>query len=743
MTTMNTELAERVSGLPTPCYVYDTAAIARRASELRAALGKRFALSFAVKSNPNLGLLDKLREDVDYLDVSSGGEIGLALAAGWSGTQLSFTGPGKLDRELELSLEVPIAEVVLESLWEARRLSEFAAHRGRDCDVLVRLAPARIPKGFGLNLAGKPTQFGIEEARMEADLSAIRKLPRLNVKGFHIYSGTQCLDAGSLAENYEIYLDVFQRACTLMELAPRKLVFGSGLGIPYHAGDVPIELPRVAERICPQLDRLRQTPGFAECQFILELGRYLVGEAGWFLTRIIHVKESRGTRICICDGGMNNHLAASGQFGTVIHRNYPVHKVGDQAPGTSCEYDLVGPLCTTIDILARRVTLPRLQDGDMISIGASGAYGLTASPLYFISHNPPREFLASRDRSNTLSIRDVTQYSGVREALDRTHAAVVPANSERGIIIVGVPRSGTTLLRRLLDAHPDIDCPAETGLLAAAARFLQSDRLVDNLDVGVLTGLSMIGVEEGDVLSRLRELVLSFHREHARKAGKRRWAIKTAFDSFYLEKIRRLIGGHAQYVCIIRHGLDVVCSLQELCTTNGTYLSELHEYIKRFPCPLEAFAHVWVDLTNQILDFCESTPQLSLLLKYEELVGDPTRHLQAVLEQLGESWQSDLVANALGDRGNMGLGDWKTYGRKEIDSQSIGRWKHLSAPAIASLAEIVNPTLERCGYEPLEIPRVGNAEHARRRYLLGLMLGGLTGAQSTRDGRTSAPPDGR
>jgi len=293
-----------------------------------------------------------------------------------------------------------------------------------------------------------------------------------------------------------------------------------------------------------------------------------------------------------------------------------------------------------------------------------------------------------------------------------------------GIIILGTPRSGTTLLRRLLDAHPNITCPAETCLFSACARFLHSERVADGLDFGVLTGLAFAGFEAEAVRDRLREFAFAFKREHASRAGKARWAEKTAVDAFHVDKIEALCDDTVQYVCLVRHGLDVACSMRDLSDRGFTYLSEIHEYIKQYPRPLEAFAHAWVDVNRSLLEFVERHPDNCMLLRYEQLVADPQHEMQRLLDFLGEPWHEGLLQAGLENRQDAGLGDWKTYDRTGIDAASVGSWKSLPRLIVSTLGRICNPVLQSCGYEPVDVTEADSAENARRRYQLGLMLGG-------------------
>ena len=388
-------LASSAERFGTPQFLYLTPAIDARIAALRAAFGGRFALSFAVKANPNLALLGWLRDRIEFIDVSSIGEFHRGRGAGWAPERASFTGPGKRDPELCAAIAGGIGELILESVDEARRADGIARALGRRQTVLVRVSPDRVPKGFGDHMAGRPSPFGIDVEEIDAALPEIGAMANLRIAGLHIYSGTQCLRAEAIVENYAIFLEIFEAVCARHDIVPEKLVLGSGLGIPYHPGEAPLDLGAVAAGTNPALDALRARPRFARARLTLELGRYLVGEAGYFLTRVVTVKESRGRRIAICDGGMNAHLPAAGHFGMVVPRNFEMHRVAGAAPeGAIEEVDLAGPLCTSIDKIGRGVALPRLAPGDLVAIHRSGAYGPTASPLGFISHSPPVEVLA-------------------------------------------------------------------------------------------------------------------------------------------------------------------------------------------------------------------------------------------------------------------------------------------------------------------------------------------------------------
>jgi protein-tyrosine sulfotransferase len=294
--------------------------------------------------------------------------------------------------------------------------------------------------------------------------------------------------------------------------------------------------------------------------------------------------------------------------------------------------------------------------------------------------------------------------------------------SQQGIIVLGMPRSGTTLLRRILDGHPAICAPAETFLFRAASRFLESEEIAFGIDYGVFGGLKPLGFSEERILKSVRGLAFGFYEELAQRAGKRRWAAKTAVDSFYAAAIERLCAGHARFVCVLRHGLDVVCSLKEFSDELQGYIAELRPYVQRYPRPLEAFAHAWVDVTTSLLALVERNPECAIALRYEDLVASPEATLSRLFAFLGERWDVGLLRQAFENREVAGLGDWKTYATSGLKSESIERWKELPDDMVGRLSAIVNPTLAACSYPPVEEKRKLSNDEAMRLYELAMMF---------------------
>ena len=400
-------LADIAKDMRLPTFVYFIEESRARIQALRKAFEGRLGVSFAMKCNPHPAILKELIPSLDGLDISSRGELEAAVKAGVRPSMIGFTGPAKQEHDLIASVEHGIGEVIVESLREAELLSRIAFDRKARQSILVRIAPSRVPKGFGVNMAGRPCQFGIDEEDIDRVLPEIRKLPALEIEGFHLFSGTQCLKPDAIAENYGIFLEIAERTAERHGLIPKKLVLGSSLGIPYHEGDSPVSLAEVARLATAKLDSVKRLPRFAKTLFVLETGRYLLGEAGLYLVRVVSRKRSRGAEIAILDGGMNHHLGAAGHLGMAIPKNYRMKKIySEHLDGPEREFDLYGPLCTSIDVIGRRVKLPGLEVGDVLAIYSSGAYALTASPAHFISHPVPRELMV-KSAGGRLSILEM------------------------------------------------------------------------------------------------------------------------------------------------------------------------------------------------------------------------------------------------------------------------------------------------------------------------------------------------
>lgn len=382
-----TELAEAAGR--TPFYIYDRVAITRRVAELRRVLPPEVKLHYAMKANPMPAVVQHTSALVDGLDVASAGEMRVALATSTPPADISFAGPGKSDAELRAAVEAGIV-INMESEREVRVLTQFARAAGKRPRVAIRVNPDFELKTSGMKMGGGPKQFGVDAERVPAMLESLRDAP-LEFLGFHIFSGSQNLRPEAIVE---AQTKTIALAIELARHAPspvRLLNIGGGFGIPYFPGEQRLDLGPVGQNLRSLLPQVKEK--LPEAELVIELGRYIVGEAGVYVCRVIDRKVSRGHVFLVTDGGLHQHLAASGNFGQVIRKNYPV-LVGNHVRGTEREtVSVVGPLCTPLDLLADRMEMARAEEGDLIAVLQSGAYGLTASPLGFLSHPCPAELV--------------------------------------------------------------------------------------------------------------------------------------------------------------------------------------------------------------------------------------------------------------------------------------------------------------------------------------------------------------
>jgi len=380
-------LAARVGS--TPFYAYDRQLLSDRVALLRKHLPKEVHLHYAMKANPMPAVVQHFVGLVDGIDVASAKELMVALDAGMNPRDISFAGPGKSESELSRAIAAGII-INLESERELETAIVIGQKLGITPRVAVRVNPDFELKGSSMKMGGGAKQFGIDADRVPAMLKRIGEA-KLDFEGFHIFSGSQNLKADSIAEAQANTLELAYR---LAEHAPgpvKTLNIGGGFGIPYFPGDTPLDLAMVGEKLAERMAEVKAR--LPQARVVIELGRFLVGEAGVYVCRVVDRKISRGQVFIVTDGGMHHHLSASGNFGQVIRKNYPVI-VGNHVQGTERELaSVVGPLCTPLDLLGDKSELARADVGDLIVVFQSGAYGLTASPTAFLSHPHPLEVL--------------------------------------------------------------------------------------------------------------------------------------------------------------------------------------------------------------------------------------------------------------------------------------------------------------------------------------------------------------
>ena len=365
----------------TPLYLYDRRQIGDRVAALRAAMPAALRLHYAMKANPLPELVTFMAALVDGLDVASAGEMKVALASGAAPEHVSFAGPGKRPVEIEAAVEAGVT-LNVESQTEIERIADTGRRLGKRPKAAIRINPDFELKTSGMKMGGYPSQFGIDAEKVPAAIERVLAHD-IDFRGFHIYSGSQNLRSQAIIESIEKTVDLVIELAGAAAVGVNTVNLGGGLGIPYFPNEQALDLAGLGAGITPAVERLVDTLGCNDV--VIELGRYLVGEAGIYVTRVMDVKDSRGTAYAICDGGLHHHLAASGNFGQVLRKNYPLTLANRTSTDTMQATQIVGPLCTPLDLLGDKVPMPRLEIGDLLAIHQSGAYGASASPALFLS----------------------------------------------------------------------------------------------------------------------------------------------------------------------------------------------------------------------------------------------------------------------------------------------------------------------------------------------------------------------
>ncbi len=395
----------------TPLFIYDCGVIDRKLAALRAALPARFTIFYSIKANPNPAVVEHFLSCGCGLEIASAGEFRAALAAGCKPERILFAGPGKTLAELDLVLSHGIGEIHMESLVEAQRIGDICRKRGIRANVAIRVNPAGEAEGGAMRMGGRPAPFGVDEETLDEVLSQILADSALQLTGLHLFTGTQILDAAVLVWQYRHGLGIARRVVKRLGRPLHTVDFGGGLGIPYFPHEQELDLDQLHAGLTTLCAEIEADSVFAGTQFLVEPGRFLAGECGMYAARVNDIKVSRGKKFLILDGGMNHHLAASGNLGQTIKRNYPIAILNKLSSPPEGAVDVVGPLCTPLDTLGRGVALPHADIGDLVGIFQSGAYARSASPMGFLSHPAPPEVWV--DAGNH---RLITPRGGAQEA---------------------------------------------------------------------------------------------------------------------------------------------------------------------------------------------------------------------------------------------------------------------------------------------------------------------------------------
>jgi diaminopimelate decarboxylase len=390
----------------TPLYVYDGEIIERQFQLLTSCLPDEFEIFYSVKANPLLGICQLLKEIGSHIEVASKGELFVALEAGFEPHNIIYTSPGKTLSELEYAIEHNIYSINIESVQEAIIIQEIAASRSKIVNICLRINPDFNISGAIMKMTGVATQFGIDQSQLKEAMEIIHSLPNVQLIGIHIYTGSQMLEALNIVRNME---EIIKLAIVLSDTYQFNLEFldlGGGFGIPYFDSEVYLNMGLLKDSLAEVWEKYKER--LLHTRVGVESGRFLLAESGVFVSEIIYVKESKGTKYLVCDGGSNQH-ASSAFLGRYVRNNFPMYVLNKEVENNEEvnkeEVNVVGSLCTPTDVMGQKVKLGKALPGDYLVIDKSGAYGLTHSPVLFLSHLLPAEVIHYGNESYILRER--------------------------------------------------------------------------------------------------------------------------------------------------------------------------------------------------------------------------------------------------------------------------------------------------------------------------------------------------
>lgn len=379
---MNSEVINNIVELHgTPIYVYDAEKVESQYNCLKNSLPENFEIFYSMKANPLLGICQMMKILGSNIEIASEGELNTALEAGFSPNDIIFTSPGKTYEELGFAIETGIYSINIESLEEAELINNIAEIKSKKVNISIRINPNFDISGAGIKMSGVATQFGIDYLDFSSAYSQLKKLSNINVIGIHVYNGTQVLKAESIYNGME---EIIKMALHLSNEYGFKLKFldlGGGFGVPYFKGDYELDINELKDGICAIWNKYKDS--FSDVRMAVESGRFIIAEAGVYITKVLYTKENKGQIYEVCDGGSNFH-ANSAFLGRHIRNNFPMYILDNEHEVEATNY--VGPLCTPTDVLGQKVMLPKAAKGDILVVEKSGAYGLTNSPMLFLSH---------------------------------------------------------------------------------------------------------------------------------------------------------------------------------------------------------------------------------------------------------------------------------------------------------------------------------------------------------------------
>ena len=396
LTVEGVAVSEIAKQYETPFFFYLPSIFHKKLSRLRLAL-PGFEICYAVKANPSPGIVQYFIKENCGLNVATSTELFLAISCGCPCSRILLSGAGKTNRELVAGCEKSVAEIYAESLEEVRQISLLAEKRRQNIRVSLRINPGEVSINGKVYMPAAPAAYGFDEEMVDIAVEAILRQPRLKLCGINAYWGTQHLDDQVLCQTYRHILSLAGRITEKFKIDIETIDFGGGFGVPYYANENEFALEAFGKSVQSLIEEARHCVGIEKARFVIEPGRYLVADGGLYVTRVMNCKDSRDKHFIVVDGGIHHHLAATGNLGQVIKKNFPMAIANRMNEPHDVIYNITGRQCTSLDTLARNIALPAVQEGDILVIFQSGAYVRSVSPLGFRSHPEPIEIMMEKE----------------------------------------------------------------------------------------------------------------------------------------------------------------------------------------------------------------------------------------------------------------------------------------------------------------------------------------------------------
>jgi len=365
----NIKVADIARNVPTPFYLYSYKTFVDHYKKIKSAFRALDPLvCFSVKSNSNIAVLRALISNGAGLDIVSGGELYRALLAGCDPKKIVYAGVGKRPDEIEYAIKSGILFFNVESEEELDQIQRTASLLGKKVNVAIRVNPDVVPKTHRHIITGKgETKFGLDFETVHKIFNSQWRYPNVDIKGLHLHIGSQILDASPFLEAIKKALAFISE----LKIPAKYLNIGGGLGIMYS-----IENPQTAKAFAQKVIPMIKKSGL---KLILEPGRFISGNSGVLITKVIYTKRTPRKKFVIVDSGMSDLIRPS--LYEAYHKIVPV-KLRDDSSDTAEKVDVVGPICESGDFLGKDRLLPLVMKGDILAVMGAGAYGFTMSSNY-------------------------------------------------------------------------------------------------------------------------------------------------------------------------------------------------------------------------------------------------------------------------------------------------------------------------------------------------------------------------